>query len=139
MLSTAKQQSQLQTQSSPDTQGADYIVKFGRIWSSRQAKRINPMSGAIQTPRQIKWRFGPDWPGKRCCAKTRKGTPCQKPALAGKARCQLHGGRAGAPTGVQNGNYRHGQYTTEAVAAHHAAKTRVRALKRLAKTAGMLD
>ena len=26
------------------------------------------------------WRFGPNWPGKRCEAKTRKGTPCQRPA-----------------------------------------------------------
>ena len=28
----------------------------------------------------IPWRFGPNWPGKRCEAKTRKGTPCQRPA-----------------------------------------------------------
>ena len=27
----------------------------------------------------IPWRFGPNWPGKRCEAKTRKGTPCQRP------------------------------------------------------------
>ena len=26
----------------------------------------------------IPWRFGPDWPGQRCGAKTRKGTPCQE-------------------------------------------------------------
>ena len=25
----------------------------------------------------IPWRFGPNWPGKRCEAKTIKGTPCQ--------------------------------------------------------------
>jgi hypothetical protein len=37
-------------------------------------------------------RFGPDWPGKRCLAKTRRGTPCQKAALKGKTRCRLHGG-----------------------------------------------
>ena len=35
-------------------------------------------------------RFGPDWPGKRCLAKTRRGTPCQKAALKGKTRCRLH-------------------------------------------------
>ena len=28
----------------------------------------------------IKWRFGPDWPGQRCGAKTRRGTACQRPA-----------------------------------------------------------
>ena len=27
----------------------------------------------------IPWRFGPNWPGKRCEAKTRKWTPCQCP------------------------------------------------------------
>ena len=42
-------------------------------------------------------RFGPDWPGQRCRARTRAGTPCQKPALRGKARCQLHGGLSTGP------------------------------------------
>jgi hypothetical protein len=28
----------------------------------------------------IEWRFGADWPGQRCGAKTRKGTECQRPA-----------------------------------------------------------
>ncbi len=59
------------------------------------------------------WRFGPQWPGRRCGAKTRSGSPCQKPALFGKTRCQLHGGRAGAPRGERNGNYRHGRYTKQ--------------------------
>ena len=38
-------------------------------------------------------RFGLDWPGNRCLARTRSGSPCQKPALKGKRRCQLHGGK----------------------------------------------
>ena len=42
-------------------------------------------------------RFGVNWPGKRCLAKTRRGTPCQKPAIRGKGRCQLHGGRSTGP------------------------------------------
>ncbi len=42
-------------------------------------------------------RFGRDWPGKRCLAKTRRGTPCQKAALKGKARCRLHGGLSTGP------------------------------------------
>ena len=45
----------------------------------------------------IPWRFGPDWPGQRCEAKTRKGTACQKPPLTGKARCRLHGGLSTGP------------------------------------------
>ena len=42
-------------------------------------------------------RFGPDWPGNRCLAKNRRGTPCQKPAITGKNRCQLHGGKSTGP------------------------------------------
>ena len=38
--------------------------------------------------------FGPNWSGKRCLAKTRHGTACQKPAIRGRNRCQLHGGRS---------------------------------------------
>ena len=42
-------------------------------------------------------RFGPDWPGNRCLAKNRRGTPCQKPAVTSKQRCQLHGGKSTGP------------------------------------------
>jgi uncharacterized protein YjcR len=51
----------------------------------------------------------------RCAAKTRKGTPCQAPAVAGKARCRMHGGAAGsgAPKGNKNA-LKHGLYTAEA-------------------------
>jgi len=37
--------------------------------------------------------FGENWPGQRCLATTRSGGSCQKPALRGKDRCQLHGGK----------------------------------------------
>ena len=47
--------------------------------------------------KRIPWRFGPDWPGQRCGAKTRRGTPCQTPAITGKARCRLHGGLSTGP------------------------------------------
>ena len=45
----------------------------------------------------IPWRFGPNWPGKRCEAKTRKGTPCQRPAKLPVGRCRLHGGASTGP------------------------------------------
>ena len=45
----------------------------------------------------IPWRFGPNWPGKRCEAKTRKGTPCQRPAKLPIGRCRLHGGASTGP------------------------------------------
>ena len=45
----------------------------------------------------IPWRFGPNWPGKRCEAKTRKGTPCQRPAKLPVGRCRIHGGASTGP------------------------------------------
>ena len=45
----------------------------------------------------IPWRFGPNWPGKRCEAKTRNGTPCQRPAKLPVGRCRLHGGASTGP------------------------------------------
>lgn len=42
-------------------------------------------------------RFGPDWPGRRCGAKTRSGEPCKKAAMKGRARCRNHGGCATGP------------------------------------------
>ena len=44
-----------------------------------------------------KTRFGPDWPGRRCGAKTRAGGVCQNPAIGGRNRCKLHGGRSTGP------------------------------------------
>ena len=45
----------------------------------------------------LETRFGPDWPGQRCEAKTRRGTACQKPPLNGKTKCRLHGGLSTGP------------------------------------------
>jgi len=42
-------------------------------------------------------RFGVDWPGRRCLAKTRRSTLCQKAALKGRNRCRLHGGCSTGP------------------------------------------
>lgn len=51
----------------------------------------------------------------RCGAKTRQGTPCQAPAITGKARCRMHGGRgSGAPLYNQNA-LKSGLYTGEAL------------------------
>ncbi|WP_370160928.1 HGGxSTG domain-containing protein [Limimaricola soesokkakensis] len=41
---------------------------------------------------------------RRCGARTRKGTPCQAPAVAGKARCPMHGGAAGSGAPKDNRN-----------------------------------
>lgn len=52
----------------------------------------------------------------RCGAKTRKGTACRAPAVAGKRRCRMHGGAAGsgAPKGNRNA-LKHGLYTKEEI------------------------
>jgi hypothetical protein len=68
------------------------------------------------------WRFGPNWPGVACGVKTRAGTPCKNPAVTGKARCRMHGGKStGAKTPEGRAKLRmlhlkHGRATTEAKA-----------------------
>ena len=53
----------------------------------------------------------------RCGARTRRGPPCQAPAIKGKRRCRMHGGAdgSGAPIGNRNA-LKHGFYTGEALA-----------------------
>jgi hypothetical protein len=55
----------------------------------------------------------------RCGAKTRSGAPCKSAPVTGRRRCRMHGGApgSGAPRGSRNGNYKHGRYTGEMVAA----------------------
>ena len=65
-------------------------------------------------------KFGHDWPGERCGAKTRRGMPCPNPAVTGRSRCRMHGARGGAPSGPANGRYRHGRFTKQAIAARKA-------------------
>ncbi len=45
----------------------------------------------------IKTRFGPDWPGIRCGARTKAGGQCQRPAVKRTGRCTRHGGKATGP------------------------------------------
>ena len=64
-------------------------------------------------------RFGADWPGRRCGAKTRGGTECKRPAYKHNGRCGLHGGKstgARTPEGLQRiseANFKHGRYTQD--------------------------
>ena len=65
----------------------------------------------------IEWRFGPDWLGQRCGAKTRRGTACQCPANKKNRRCRLHGGAStgakteGGRARISAANLLHGQFT----------------------------
>ena len=75
----------------------------------------------------IPWRFGPDWPGQRCGARTRRGTPCQSPAYSHNGRCRLHGGLATGPRTKEGlarltaSKIKHGRFTK---AKREAAKRR---------------
>lgn len=44
-----------------------------------------------------------------CGATTRAGTPCQRPPLAGRTRCRLHGGAT--PVGIASPHFRTGRYS----------------------------
>lgn len=46
---------------------------------------------------------------KICGAKTRKGTPCQRPPVPGRTRCKLHGGAT--LRGEESGTFKHGRYS----------------------------
>ena len=46
------------------------------------------------------WLYGPTWQGTRCEARTRRGTPCQRPGNKINGRCKLHGGRSTGPKTV---------------------------------------
>jgi hypothetical protein len=59
----------------------------------------------------------------RCGARTRKGTFCQSPAVAGKKRCRMHGGAvgSGAPRGNSNA-LKHGRHSMEAITARRKVR-----------------
>ncbi len=72
-------------------------------------------------PPSAKRRGNPDLHlAPRCGAKTRAGCPCRAPAVHGKQRCRMHGGRSTGPR-TEHGLVRlraartiHGQYSAEA-------------------------
>ena len=45
----------------------------------------------------LETRFGPDWPGVRCGARTQSGGECQRPAVKRSGRCTRHGGKSTGP------------------------------------------
>ena len=71
-------------------------------------------------------RFGPNWPGKRCLAKTRRGTACQRAAYKHNGRCALHGQlelRLSGAQRISEAILKHGRQTKDKLAAQrHAAE-----------------
>lgn len=97
-------------------------------------------------------RFGPNWPGERCGAKTRRGTECQRPAYKHNKRCLLHGGKstgANTPEGlkrISEANRKHGRFTKDKLLRkRHAAevgrriKSKLKMLEAQLRTLGILQ
>jgi hypothetical protein len=67
---------------------------------------------------------------RRCGARTRRGTPCQSPAMT-NGRCRMHGGPSpGAPKGNKDA-YKHDRYTAEAIARRREVWALIRAARNL--------
>jgi hypothetical protein len=87
-------------------------IPAGRAQPEGGSKKFgsNPMNQSVEA------RLGNLRRAARCGAKTRAGSPCQCPAIRGRARCRLHGGWSpGAPRGSKNGNFRTGNWTADAI------------------------
>ena len=65
------------------------------------------------------WLYGPNWQGQRCEARTRRGTPCQRPARLPVGRCKFHGGASTGPrtkdglARLTEARTKHGKFTKE--------------------------
>ena len=97
-------------------------------------------------------RFGADWPGQRCSAKTRRGTACQRPANKQNGRCRLHGGRSTGPKSAEGrakiaaANLRHGEFTQAKIAKRKedakvakGLRDRLRVIEHNLKAQGVID
>ena len=97
-------------------------------------------------------RFGPDWQGQRCGAKTQAGTPCQRPAYARNGRCHGHGGSSTGPrtlVGLQrlvDAKTTHGRHTKEkrqkarfAAEVGRKVRSRLKHLKACLISQGLVD
>ena len=73
----------------------------------------------------IETRFGPNWPGVRCGARTKSGGKCQRPAVKRSGKCNRHGGKSTGPR-TQAGR--------DKIAASHTTHGRLTREKRQAAT-----
>jgi len=100
----------------------------------------------------IEWRFGPDWPGQRCGAKTRRGTACRRPASKRNGRCRLHGGASTGPrteeglAKIAAANTTTGQHTKAMIARRRedakiakGLRDRLRVIEHNLKAQGVID
>ena len=67
---------------------------------------------------------------RRCGARTRAGSPCRAPAVAGCTRCRLHGATGGAPFGNSN-RVTHGAFRAKAIQQRRREKQIMRSARKL--------
>ena len=97
-------------------------------------------------------RFGADWPGQRCGAKTRRGTACRRPASKRNGRCRLHGGQSTGPKTAEGrakiaaANTTTGQHTKAMIARRKedakiakGLRDRLRVIEHNLKAQGVID
>src|SRR5262245_9673548 len=66
--------------------------------------------------------------GPRCGARTRQGRTCMAPAIKGKRRCRMHGGKSTGPRTPEGlkrsrrARWKHGRYSREAKQAAREAR-----------------
>ena len=59
---------------------------------------------------------------RRCGARNRRGLPCRAPAMRGRTRCRLHGGKSTGPRTAEGlkrsrkARWKHGRYSARAIA-----------------------
>lgn len=77
---------------------------------------------------------GPMLASPRCGARTRAGSLCRSPTVAGKKRCRMHGGAhgSGAPRGNRNA-LKHGFYTEHAFQRRAEMRELLRKVSKLVK------
>ena len=80
----------------------------------------------------------------RCGAKTRRGTPCQAPAMA-NGRCRMHGGLSTGPKtpeGLERSRkarWKHGRYSAKAKRLRHRSRARLKWTKEFLAVLGSYD
>ena len=83
-------------------------------------------------------------PPQSCGARTRRGTACQKPPLAGKTRCRLHGGLSTGPRTAEGkariaaAHWKHGRRSKGFTEARKQIWTDLRAVEARMRADGLI-
>jgi len=98
----------------------------------------------VSTNKEKANQLGPNWPGQRCLAKTRKGTPCQNPAVKDKSRCRMHGGKSTGPRTAEGkarvvaANTKHGRRSAAHVSRIRFINAELRRITKALKAEGYI-